>query len=466
MKEKKERPYGTTSGMERFVYALGDLGSNFVWTFCSSFLTLYYTDSVLVSAALIGTIMLICRIFDGLSDIAAGVLVEKTRTKIGKARPWFGISIIPLAVIQLFVFNVPSSISMNAKIAWIIITYFVLTVIVYTINNIAYHSMLPRISLTSKDRNKVSSLRGIFSFIAGLLLSILTPKLLASKGGEKSQAAWTAVALIYCILCVVFEAICFFGTKEKISCFDTGSDDTEKKGKKDSHDIKKGVKALVHTKYFYITITTFIFTFIINGVFLSTAIYYTRDVFGNQGLYSLIAIISILSAVAVMAFAAKLFAKFGKRNVLLVAAAIGAFGGIVGYAGSLQRSVVLILISTVLHGISLAPYVAAIFTFASDIIDYIELKVGERYEGIITSVSSIGSKIGVGLGSAILGWGLAAGNYNGSLSTQPQSALNAESFLLFIVPTISCAVCFICMWFWDIDKKTADLRNKGIADNQ
>lgn len=81
----KERPFGVTSGGEKLAYALGDLGSNFVWTFISSFLTLYYTDSVLMSAGLIGTIMLICRIFDGVSDILMGMLLEKTRTKM--ARP-------------------------------------------------------------------------------------------------------------------------------------------------------------------------------------------------------------------------------------------------------------------------------------------------------------------------------------------------------------------------------------------
>lgn len=457
MKAKKERPFGTTSGLERLVYALGDLGSNFVWTFCSSFLTLYYTDSVLISAGLVGTIMLICRIFDGFSDIGAGILIEKTKSKRGKARPWFGASIIPLVLIQLLVFNVPGTMSSGAKVAWIVVTYFLLTVVAYTINNVSYHAMLPRISLTSEDRNKVSSLRGIFSFIAGLLLAILTPKLLAAGGGEKVQSAWSTVAIIYCILCLVFEGICFFGTKEKISCNEENATSDEKV-RSDSHDLKKGIRELVHTKYFYITVLVFIFAFIINGIFLSTAVYFTRDVFGNADLYSLIAIISILVAVIVMAFAPKLFAKHGKRNVLLVSAIIGVVGGIVGYIGAKGLNVVLVFLSTALHGISLAPFVAAIFTFASDIIDYLELKTGERYEGLVTSVSSIGSKVGVGLGSAILGWGLAAGGYDGSAATQAQSALNAETILLFIVPAIASLACFICMWFWDIDRKIAELK--------
>lgn len=453
MKTKKARPFGTTSGAERLMYAVGDLGSNFVWTFCSSFLTLYYTDSVLISAGLIGTIMLICRIFDGFSDIAAGMLIEKAQTKRGKARPWFGGTIIPLVIIQLLVFNVPGSMSMGAKLAWVIISYFLLTVVAYTINNLAYHAMLPRFSLDSADRNKVSSLRGIFSFIAGLALAILTPKLLAANGGEKVQASWTTVALIYGILCLVFEGICYFGVKEKISCFDE-----KNVAKQGTPDLKAGISALLRTKYFYITVSVFVATFIINGIFLSTAVYFTRDVFGNADMYSLIAVISILVAVVVMAFSPKMFAKFGKRNVLIVSAVIGVIGGIIGYVGAKQLNAGLVFLSTALHGASLAPYVTAIFTFASDIIEYLNLKMGQRYEGLVTSVSSIGSKIGTGLGSAILGWGLAIGGYDGALATQSQAAQNAESFMLFIVPSIACVVCIVALWFWDIDKRIAELK--------
>lgn len=432
------------------MYAFGDLGANFVWTFISSFLTLYYTDSVMISAGLVGTIMLICRVFDGISDIAAGVLIEKTRTKKGKARPWFGGTIIPLVIVELLVFNVPNM-AMGAKLAWVIISYFLLTVVVYTINNVAYHAMLPRFSLVSEDRNKVSSLRGIFSFIAGLVLAILTPKLLAGGGGEKVQSAWTSVALIYAVLCLVFEGICYFGIKEKISCYDENTS-----VKKESPELKSGIKELLHTKYFYITVIVFISAFIINGIFLSSAVYYTRDVLGNADLYSIVAIVSILMAVIVMAFAPKMFAKHGKRNVLLIAAVIGVFGGLIGYVA--PKNILIVIISTALHGISLAPFVAAIFTFASDIIEYLELKLGQRYEGIVTSVSSIGSKIGTGLGSAILGWGLAIGNYDGALTTQAQSALDAEMFLFFMVPAIANVVLFAGMWFWDIDKKIAEIK--------
>ena len=87
MEEKRKKE---TSLGEKLAYSLGDSGSGFVWTFTGSFLTLYYTDSVLMSAAFIGTIMLVTRICDGISDIVMGFVIERTHTKMGKARPWFG----------------------------------------------------------------------------------------------------------------------------------------------------------------------------------------------------------------------------------------------------------------------------------------------------------------------------------------------------------------------------------------
>ena len=141
-----------------------------------------------------------------------------------------------------------------------------------------------------------------------------------------------------------------------------------------------------------------------------------------------------------------------------MSAIIGVVGGIIGYVGAKQLNAGLVFLSTALHGASLAPYVTAIFTFASDIIEYLNLKMGQRYEGLVTSVSSIGSKIGTGLGSAILGWGLDIGGYDGALATQSQGALNAETFMLFIVPSIACVVCIVALWFWDIDKKIAELK--------
>lgn len=437
-----------TSGGEKLAYALGDLGSNFCWTFISSFLTMYYTDSVLMSAGLIGTIMLICRIFDGISDIVMGMLLEKTRTKMGKARPWFGGSIIPLVVIQLLVFNVPGALSNGAKLVWIVVTYFLLTVVAYTVNNLSYHAMLSRISLTGEDRNKVSSLRGVFAFLAGLVLAILTPKLLAGFGGEKVQSAWTTTALVYSTLCLVFEAICFFGCKEKISCFDK-----KQEVKKETPDLKTGISLLLHSKYFYISVLVFIMTYILNGMTLATSVYYARDVLGNADLYSIIALVDVFAVVIGISLSPKLFKKHGKRSVMIAGSIIAIVGCVLGLVGS--RNAILVFVATALNGLGLSPYVSGLFTFAPDIIEYFERKSGARYEGLVTAVNSVGIKIGTGLASAFIGWGLAIGMYDGALATQPASALTAEIVLRFAVPAVMSIISIVCMSFWDMDKQLA-----------
>ena len=443
---KKEKPYGITSGGEKLAYAIGDLGSNFVWTFTSSFLTLYYTDSVLMSAGIIGTIMLVARLVDGASDIAMGMLIEKTRTKIGKARPWFGGSILPLVIIQLLVFNVPGSMSIGAKTTWIIITYLLLTAVAYTANNLSYHAMLSRISLDSEDRNKVSSIRGIFAFLAGLVIAILTPILLNKFGGEKEQGAWTVTAIVYGVFCLVFQVICFFGTKEKISCFDEKNEQ-----KKETPNIKNGLRELFHTKYFYISVLVFIFTYILNGLTLATSVYYARDVLNNSGLYSIIAVVCVLSVVLGMVFAPKLFKKFGKKNVMISGSILGIVGCVVGLTGAYNPGNV--ILATAINGLGLSPYVAGLFTFAPDIIELLENKTGSRYEGLVTSVNSVGTKVGTGLASAAIGWVLAIGMYDGALEVQPVSALTAEIVLLFVIPLVLDVCSAICMLFWDMDKQ-------------
>ena len=443
---KKERPYGVTNGWEKLAYALGDLGSNFVWTFCSSWLTLYYTDSVLMAAGLIGTVMLVLRLADGVSDIIFGAMIEKTHTKMGKARPWFGGSIIPLVIIQLLVYNVPSGLSDGAKLVWIIITYFLLTVVAYTINNLSYHAMLSRFSLDPADRNKVSSVRGIFAFLAGLLLSILTPILLNSNGGSKSQHAWTITALVFSIACLVLQTITFFGIKEKISCVDEREKTEASQG-----ELKRGIQALLHTKYFYISIIVFVCTYILNGLVLATHVYYTRDVLGNADFYSIVAVISVFATIIGISVAPKLFEKMGKQKTLIISSVIYMIGCIVGIMGAMQLTMV--LVATVITGLGLAPYVAGIFTFAPDIVDLLEKQTGTRYEGLVTSVNSVGTKVGTGLAAAALGWGLQIGGYNGSLDVQNASVLKAEIVLVYGVPVVMCILCIIAMSRWDIDKK-------------
>lgn len=438
---KKETGLG-----EKLAYSIGDSGSGFVWTFTGSFLTLYYTDSVLLSAAFVGTMMLITRICDGISDIIMGFIIEKTHTKMGKARPWFGISIIPLVVSFLLMFHVPQGFSERGKCIYVVITYFIMTVVAYTVNNLSFHSMLARISLTQSDRNKISAIRGIFAFVTGLVLAIGTAGLLSAFGGEQNQKAWTTLAFVYGGICLVFQAICFFGTKEKISA-------QEEKSNKISYKeaMKTGVGALLKTKYFYLAVIVFVCSYVISGSTLGVSVYYARDVLGNSAYYALIALAYVLPMVLGMAVVSKLVQKFGKRKVMACSGFLAGVGYVVGLLFPYQLEMV--LLSTIISSLGSAPFSSLMFTMAPDIVDYLEKKNGIRVEGLATSAVSFGTKVGTGLGSAMIGWGLAIGMYDAQLEQQPHSALVAEMVLLFGIPLIATLIRSVCMLFWKVSEE-------------
>lgn len=429
-----------TSRFEKIAYALGDSGGGmFIWTFASSFLTLYYTDSVLLSAETVGTLMLVTRFLDGFSDILFGMLLERTHTRIGKARPWFGVTIIPLVVSFWLVFNVPSNIGDTTKLLYVVVTYFLLTVVTYTINNLAYHAMLSRISLDANDRNVISSIRGIIAGIMGVVVSVGSTMLINALGGEKKAAAWTVITLIYGIVCLIMQGICFFGTKEKIPAVKE-----DEKGE----SVKEGFRVLFHTKYFYIALFIFILHYIASGTMTGAAVFYVRDVMGNSNLYGLLAIALIAPGIVGQIFVPALTKKFGKKKPMIVSSVICIVCNIIGVLNADNLIVILIILS--ISSVAGAPFSTLIFTFAPDLVDYLEAKTGKRWEGLATSANSFGIKVGTGLGSALVGWVLAAGNYEGSLAVQPASALTAEIVLVFIIPIIATALRGICAAMWDL----------------
>ena len=144
---------------EKLAFAVGDGGCNFVWTTIGSFLTLYYTDSVGISAAVIGTIMLLTRLLDGVTDLGRGALIDRTRTRWGKARPWVLWSAVPMGLGLVLLFNVPASLGSSGKIAYAAITYTLVAAVIYTACNLSYNTRLSLTAPNPKDRVLMSSLR-------------------------------------------------------------------------------------------------------------------------------------------------------------------------------------------------------------------------------------------------------------------------------------------------------------------
>ncbi|MCL2050900.1 MAG: glycoside-pentoside-hexuronide (GPH):cation symporter [Lachnospiraceae bacterium] len=441
---KKEKDPKASSLSTKLCYATGDIGCNFVWTFISGFLMLYYTDSVGVSAAFVGTMFFICRALDGMSDLGMGVIIEKTSSRFGKARPWVLLFSIPLSISLLLIFNVPATLPYLGKQVYIYTTYILMAVICYTAVNLSYNAMLPRFSLTSHDRNLVSAIKGAAVIVAALLVSLLTPFLMEAFGGYQSQKAWSQTTAIYAVIALVMLLITFFGVKEKIA------PNIDEDGKPAKVEVKKALSLLIKNKYFYVATALFVVFYAITGTG-GVGIYFARDILGDANLFGLISAIAILPMIIGIPILPAMYKKFGKRNVMLVGALVSAAGCLLQLIN--PASLPLYLTFAIVRGFGSIMFSLPIFTLASDIVELDERRYGFRAEGLVTSSNSLGIKVGTGLGAAMVGWILALGKYDADAAVQLDSSLNAMIVLQIGMPLVLSLVLAVLLIFWDIEKK-------------
>lgn len=444
-----------TSLKEKVFYAFGNAGGYILWVFTATFITKYATDCMTLSKshlATLGTIILLCRFFDGISDILMGVAVERTHTKLGKARPWFGISAVPLAVVFAMMF-MANGFSDTGKLIFVSIVYFVFAVIMYTMNNISFNAMMPMISNDAYDQTKISTLDSVFTSVGGFVTFIAIP-VMNAMGGIEKQSSWTSFVIILAVISLAMQALCFFNVKEKPEI--TGhADANRQKG-----DIMMGLKVLLKTKYFYIAVFMFLINFYMSLSVQNIGPYFAEFVLGNVNLYSTFGIaVSVTTAIGLVL--TPLFVKkLGKRGTMMLAIGSVVLGNTIG--SIFPESITMGYIACAVKGFGLATVMCELYTLAPDIVTYIELKTGIRIEGLAASANSFGCKIGSGLGSAVVLWAIAACGYDVSLTVQPASALTVFKALYWWVPCILSAILFLLATRWDIDKQINSMKASAV----
>ena len=164
-------------------YGSGDLAGNVVYAFLSSFVMLYLTNTVGLNPGIIGTLIMVSKLFDGISDMFFGTMIDKTKSKLGKARPWMLYAYIGCAVTLVANFAIPDSLGTTAQYAWFFIAYTLLNAVFFTANNIAYASLVTFCTKNSRERVEMGSWRFIFAFSTSLLIQSVTVQFVRAAGG-------------------------------------------------------------------------------------------------------------------------------------------------------------------------------------------------------------------------------------------------------------------------------------------
>ena len=274
MEEKKYLKWYNKVG-----YGSGDVAGNVVYAFLSSFVMLYLTNTVGLNAGIVGTLIALSKLFDGVTDIFFGSMIDKTHTRMGKAKPWMLYGYIGCAVTLIGIFAIPESLGKTAQYAWFFIAYSLLNAVFYTANNIAYSALTALITKNSKERVEMGSYRFIFAFSTSLLIQSVTIKFVEVMGG--GAAGWRTVAIIYAIIGLAVNTISALSVKE---LSEEELNDGVDNSSDEKYSLVEAAKLLFANKYYIMICVTYILQQIYSAM-LNMGIYYMMYVLLNENLF-------------------------------------------------------------------------------------------------------------------------------------------------------------------------------------
>lgn len=416
---------------ELWSYGLGSFGVYAVSTWIGAFLTFYYTDSVGIAAATVGTLMLVARLFDGFTDVGMGFVVDRTKSKHGKARPWLLWISIPFAITTVLLFSVPDF-GYTGKLVYIYTTYF-LFIIFFTMIAIPYKTLMGVMTQHQHSRSLSNIYTAIFTMLGNLVVMTLTQPLVASIG-------WTNLSILYGMLTIVTLFVTFRVVKERVGI----------EREKITVPFKQGMNALFRNKY-WVIITVYSVTF--NATIALTqgaVLYYSQYILGNINYYPLIGLALSGPMLIGLFFVGPFVRRYGKRNVVLAGCVLFVSGLVIRMID--PTSLVTFLIGSAVGGFGAMPSLALKVAMVNDTVEYGEWKFRIRTEGLINSAASFGLKVGSGIGMALIGWLLAFGGYVGGLEEQTTLANQMIIALNIYVPLALTVLQMILLFLFKIDK--------------
>lgn len=425
---------------EKCAFGIGDLAINFVWSSIGLFIVYFYTDVVGISAGIVGILMLISRVWDGISDIIMGSIIDKTDTKWGKARPWILYLAVPFGISTVLLFTVPQNFSNLLKIIYIFITYNFM-VVMFTGVVIPYGTLNTLITRDINERSKLNLYRMFFAQIGGLIVGTCTLPLVKVYGN--TQMSWAMTYATYSVIGVILFLITFKYTKERVGVI---SNTTKQKV-----PVKESLKSLLKNKYWIIIFVYSIVQTIGIIVTNTSTVYYAKYIFGDENIVKYFTVTGlvpvILGVVFLMPF---LVEKYGKRNVGIIGRIISIISTfIIIFAGN---DFTIVMIGSIIRGFSGSFHCAAGWAFFSDIIEYGEWKNGIRNEGVIYSAGSFGQKFGSGIAAALFGWILTAFGYQANAEVVSSGTIFAIKFLFLYLPILADVIEIILLYFYKLDK--------------
>ncbi len=436
-------------------YGSGDVAGNVVYAFLSTFVMIYLTNTVGLNAGIVGTLIALSKLFDGVTDIFFGSMIDKTKSRMGKARPWMLYGYIGCAVTLIGVFAIPESLGQTAQYAWFFIAYSLLNAVFYTANNIAYSALTALITKNSRERVEMGSYRFIFAFSTSLLIQSVTIKFVEIMGGGAS--GWRMVAIIYAIIGLVVNTLSVLSVKE-LPEEELNNDASSAVDEK--YSLIEAAKLLFSNKYYIMICVTYILQQIYSAM-LSMGIYYMMYVLNDENLFPIFSWAINIPLIIALLITPWLVAKWqGLYKLNLVGYTIGTIGRALVVVAAYMGSVPLMLVFTAVAAFGMGPWQGDMNAVIANCSEYTYMTKKKRVDGTMYSCTSLGIKLGGGIGTAITGWLLEFSKFDKNLDVQLDSCLNMLHIMYLWIPFIICIVITLIMSQMNVEKANQQLRAK------
>lgn len=462
---------------EKIGYGFGDMSSSMFWKIFSYYLPFFYSNIFGLSLAHAGTLVLVTKLYDAVSDPVMGLVADRTNTRWGKYRPYLLWIAIPFAIAGVLAFFTPQTDNYTFKHVYAYVTY-ILMMTVYTAINVPYGAMLGVMTDDSREKSVFSSFRMFFAFIGSFIaMGSFEPllKLRQSIVGtlpaewtlaDSTPADWTIAVSVIGIVCAVLFILSFLMTREHVT-----EAEMAKKTVKENHNeaaktsVAEDLKALVANGPWWMLLGGGIAILLFNCVRGGAAAYYFADVLGTNAIFTLALFLTVgeISQLVGVVVTVPVSEKIGKKaTFLLVLVAVTVLSIIVAFLPETPAGMWALLVSQILICIAIGINSPLLWSMFADVADYSELKNGRASTGLIFSSSSMAQKFGAAFGSAIVLWVLMAFGYdNAKGAVQTPEALATIKALISWIPAIGSAAGIAIMLGYPLtDKKMSDIRQE------
>jgi Na+/melibiose symporter-like transporter len=405
------------------------------------FLSIYCTDTLKIPAALVGTLLMATKLFDGVTNLVAGVIVDKTNTKLGRARP-YELSIIGVWICTWLLFACPPGFSMTAKVIWVFSMFIFVDSIFSTLLNANNTAYMVRAFSKREHYVAISSYGSIIVFLGAIAVNVSFPMLMARMA--TSPEGWKTLIAIYAVPSLLIGLLRFFFIKE------TNNVDTVSGEKV---NFKELMAVLKNNRNIYtIALMLFVFNFVAN---MGVGVYYFTYIVKNVGLMGPLALTQVVILPLVFLFP-MIIRKFSTTKLIFAGLLIMSLGSLVNFFA--MNNFILLILGGILTGAGAVPVSMLSALMIIDCADYNEWQGRPRAEGTLGSVTGFTSKIGAAIGSGVMGILLSISGYTGNAATQPESADLMIRLLFSIIPLVLYLLVALTLKFYKLDKLMPQIR--------